>query len=194
MGLGIATPAADGPGFRIRDAEPADMAAVAAIYGHHVRTGLASFEETAPEVGEIARRHGQIVARGLPYLVAGAPDGRVLGFAYAGPYRARPGYRYAVENSVYVAAHAARRGVGRALLGALIERCAAIGMRQMVAIIGDNANAGSIALHANLGFRNVGVLRSIGLKHGRWVDSVLMQRPLGPGDSTLPAGADLPSA
>jgi len=174
---------------RVRDAEDADLAAVVAIYAHHVRTGLASFEETPPGLVEIAERRRQVVARGLPYLVACAADGTVLGFAYAFPYRARPAYRHSVENSVYVAPTATRRGVGRALLHALIERCTEIGLRQMVAIIGDSGNAASIELHAGLGFRTVGVLQAIGFKHGRWVDSVLMQRSLGAGDNAAPAAA-----
>lgn len=172
--------------IRVGDAEDADMAAVLAIYAHHVRTGLGSFEEAAPGMAAIAERRAGVLARGLPYLVARGADGTVLGFAYASPYRTRPAYRNSVENSVYVAPSAARRGVGRRLLHALIERCTEIGLRQMVAIIGDSANAASIELHASLGFRTVGVLQAIGFKHGRWVDTVLMQRSLGPGDTGPP--------
>lgn len=169
----------------VRDAAEADMAAVQAIYTDHVLHGSASFEETPPEVAEMLRRRAAIVEVGLPYRVAEV-DGALRGFAYAGPYRHRPAYRHSVENSVYVAAEAVGQGVGRALLEDLIERCAELGYRQMIAVIGDSANASSIALHAALGFRRVGVLRSVGLKFGRWVDSVLMQRPLGAGDDTLP--------
>ena len=172
--------------LRVGDAEDADMAAVRAIYAHHVRTGLGSFEAAPPGIAEIAERRRQVLARGLPYLVARDADGTVLGFAHAFPYRTRPAYRHSVENSVYVAPAAARHGVGRALLHALIERCTEIGLRQMVAIIGDSANAASIELHANLGFRTVGVLQAIGFKHGRWVDTVLMQRRLGPGGNAAP--------
>ncbi|MFQ5955565.1 MAG: GNAT family N-acetyltransferase [Kiloniellales bacterium] len=180
-----AGPSAVKPPIRVRDAEDADMAAVAAIYAHHVRFGLASFEETAPDVAEISRRRREVLGHGLPYIVACDLDGEIAGFGYAAPYRTRAAYRYAVEDTVYVAPGATRRGVGRALLEALIERCTAIGLRQMVAIIGDSTNAPSIELHASLGFRSVGVLRAIGFKHGRWVDTVLMQRPLGPGGKTV---------
>lgn len=169
----------------VRDAAEADMAEVQAIYTDHVLHGSASFEETPPEVAEMLRRRAAIVEVGLPYRVAEV-DGALRGFAYAGPYRHRPAYRHSVENSVYVAPETVGQGVGRALLEDLIERCAGLGYRQMIAVIGDSANAPSIALHAALGFRRVGVLRSVGLKFGRWVDSVLMQRPLGAGDDTLP--------
>jgi phosphinothricin acetyltransferase len=161
----------------VRDATDADLTAIAAIYGHHVRHGLASFEEEAPPVAEMARRRHDVIARGLPYLVA-QRDGRIVGYAYCGPYRARPAYRHSVENSVYVAPDAVGGGIGRALLGALIARASAAGARQMVAVIGDSANAASIGLHAAMGFRQVGVLQDVGFKFGRWVDSVLMQRAL----------------
>lgn len=171
----------------LRDAEPGDMGAIAAIYSHHVRTGIASFEEIPPDAAEMARRHGVVVGAGLPYLVA-VRGGRVVGYAYAGRYRERTAYRYTVENSVYVAEDAARLGIGRALLEELIARCAALGYRQMVAVIGDSANAASIGLHASLGFRAAGVLPSVGFKLGRWVDSVIMTRALGDGDQAPPAG------
>jgi L-amino acid N-acyltransferase YncA len=171
--------------FTIRDAADEDLAAIAAIYEHHVRTGLGSFEEEPPPPAEIARRRADILARGLPYLVA-AGTGSILGYAYAAPYRARSAYRFSVEDSIYVAADDAGRGVGRALLAALVSRCTEAGYRQMVAVIGDSANAGSVALHERLGFRRVGLLPAIGFKHGRWVDSVLMQRELGEGAATLP--------
>ncbi len=173
--------------LRIRDAGPADMAAVQRIYAHHVREGVASFEETPPDVDEIARRHAAVVGLGLPYIVAEL-DGAVEGFAYAAPYRARPAYRHTVEDSVYVAPAAMRRGVGRALLAELIERCTALGMRQMVAVIGDTANTASIGLHVSLGFRHAGALSAVGFKFDRWVDTVLMQRPLGAGEGSLPEG------
>ncbi len=168
------------------------MPAVHAIYAHHVLHGLASFEEVPPDEAELDRRRADIVARGLPYLVA-VFDGRVRGYAYAGPYRPRSAYRFSVEDSVYVAPDAAGRGVGRALLGEVIRHCAALGMRQMVAVIGDSGNGASIRLHEALGFRRAGELRSIGFKLGRWVDSVLMQLELGQpdvaqGDGTLPPG------
>ena len=178
-----AMPAADD--FTIRPATAADVPAIAAIYGHHVRTGLASFELEAPDVEEMLRRHADIRGRGYPYLVATA-GGRVLGYAYASAYRARPAYRFAVENSVYVDAATHRGGVGRALLEALIGECVARGYRQMVAVIGDSANAASIGLHAACGFTRIGTLPAIGWKRGRWVDSVLMQRALDTGDATPP--------
>lgn len=170
---------------RIRDAVAADIPAIAAIYGHHVRHGLASFEEEPPPAEEMARRHAETTGRGYPYLVAEA-DGAVAGYAYAGPYRTRPAYRHSVENSVYLAPGRERAGIGSRLLAELIRRCEAAGFRQMVAVIGDSANASSIGLHARHGFRHAGVLTAIGYKHGRWVDSVLMQRALGPGDTTNP--------
>lgn len=169
----------------IRDAADDDMAAIQAIYAHHVRHGLASFEIEPPDVAEMARRRQAITAHGLPYLVAVA-DGRVLGYAYAGPYRPRPAYRFTLEDSVYIAEGFAGRGIGRRLLAELIERCTQLGYRQMVAVIGDSQNSPSIGLHERLGFARAGVIRSAGFKLGRWVDSVIMQRALGPGDSTLP--------
>jgi len=173
------------PSLVLRDARESDMPAIQAIYAQHVRTGLASFEETPPDVAEMRRRRAEILARGLPYVVVecGAEIG---GYAYAGPYRTRSAYRFAVEDSVYVAPGLVGRGIGRLALTEIIERCTAAGLRQMVAIIGDSANAPSIALHERLGFRQAGVLTAVGFKFGRWVDSVLMQRALGPGDAELP--------
>ena len=176
------------PEVRVRDAETGDLSAVQAIYAHHVRHGLASFEEVPPTLEEVGRRFAAVRAAGLPYLAAEVPGAGVLGYAYAGPYRTRPGYRFTLENSVYVAPGGEGRGVGRALLDALVARCTALGYRQMVAIIGDSASLASIRLHEALGFTMVGTLRGIGFKHGRWVDSVLMQRPLGDGEAGLPAG------
>jgi phosphinothricin acetyltransferase len=171
----------------LRPAAPADLAAVTGIYAHHVLHGVASFEIEPPDIAEIARRHGAIAAAGLPYLVAEAA-GDVIGYAYAARYRERPAYRFTVEDSIYVAPGAGGRGIGRALLGALIDRCGALGYRRMIAVIGDSANVASIGLHARLGFRVAGVLPSVGFKHGRWVDSVLMERALGDGDLSPPAG------
>ncbi len=178
---------------RVRAATESDVGAIARIYGHHVLHGFGSFEEAAPEVAEIDRRRREVVARGLPYLVADAGD-TVVGFAYAAPYRTRSAYRYTVEDSVYVAAEAARRGIGRALLGQLIDQAEAKGYRQMIAVIGDSANQGSIGLHAALGFFQVGVLRGVGFKRGRWIDSVLMQRALGAGERTPPMDNGRPVA
>jgi phosphinothricin acetyltransferase len=170
----------------IRDTLDADLPAIAAIYAHHVRAGLGSFEEEPPAVEELARRRAEVLARRLPYLVATEPRGGILGYAYASPYRSRTAYRYSVEDSIYVAADAGRRGAGQALLRELIQRCTADGYRQMVAVIGDSGNFASIGLHAGLGFRQIGLLPAIGFKFGRWVDSILMQRELGPGATTLP--------
>jgi phosphinothricin acetyltransferase len=158
---------------------------VAAIYGHHVATGLASFELEPPAVDEMRRRYDEIRGRGYPYIVA-VRQGRIIGYAYASAYRARPAYRFSVENSVYIDARAQRCGAGRLLLEALIRQCEDGGFRQMIAVIGDSANAASIGLHAACGFAQVGTLTSVGFKFGRWVDSVLMQRALGPGETTLP--------
>ena len=169
----------------IRPATPADLPDIQRIYGHHVTTGFASFEEVAPDLAEMTRRYTAIVEAGFPYLVAEA-GGRVVGYTYCGSYRPRPAYRYSVENSVYLAPESARKGIGRMLLSALIERATALGKRQMVAVIGDSANNASIGLHTALGFRMVGVIEGAGFKHGRWVDSVLMQRALGPGLSQPP--------
>lgn len=169
----------------IRASAQADVRAIAAIYAHHVRNGLASFEIVPPDDAEIARRRDSILARGLPYLVAELGR-RIAGYAYAAPYRERPAYRYTLEDSVYIDPWAARQGVGRALLDSLIGTCAALGYRQMVAVIGDSANAASIGLHEACGFVRTGLLPSVGFKLGRWVDSVLMQRALGSGDAEAP--------
>ena len=167
-------------GLTIRDSTAADIPAIRRIYAHHVLHGTASFEEEPPDEAELARRRDELVRRGFPHLVA-VQDGAVRGYAYAGPYRTRAAYRYTVENSVYVEAALARRGIGAALLAALIARCEAGGWRQMVAIIGDSANRPSIALHERAGFRLVGTLRGVGCKFGRTLDTVLMQRALGDG-------------
>jgi len=172
-------------GIAVRDSIEADLAAIHAIYTHHVVNGFGSFEETPPPAEELARRRADVLARGLPHLVAEG-EGRLLGFAYAGPFRPRSAYRYTAEDSVYVAQDAHRRGVGRLLLAAVIERCAAAGIRQIVAVIGDSANEGSISLHRALGFRAAGVLTGVGYKQGRWLDSVMMQKALGPGTATPP--------
>ncbi|HUL47604.1 MAG TPA: GNAT family N-acetyltransferase [Steroidobacteraceae bacterium] len=169
----------------IRDATEADLAAITSIYAHHVRHGLASFEVAPPSIEEFRSRRAAVLESGLPCLAAEL-RGEVVGYAYASAYRARPGYRYTIEDSVYVEQGLTGLSVGTALLTALIERCEAGPWRQMLAIIGDSANAGSIALHRRLGFSHVGTFASVGFKLGRWVDTVLMQRPLGAGDHTLP--------
>jgi len=169
----------------LRDALEADLPAVQGIYAHHVLHGLGTFEELPPPVDDIKGRHAAIMAAGLPWLVAEI-DGCVAGFAYAGPFRARAAYRFTVEDSIYVGDGFARRGVGRALLGELIRRCEAGPWRQMLAVIGDSGNEGSLGLHRTFGFSHLGVMKSVGFKHGRWIDVVMMQRPLGKGDATLP--------
>lgn len=171
----------------VRDSMESDLASIHAIYGHHVLHGLASFEEAPPDRAEMAHRRADIVERRLPHLVA-EEGGRIIGYAYAAPFRPRSAYRFTLEDSVYVSPDAQRLGAGRKLLTELLHRSVATGHRQMVAVIGDSANHASIGLHAALGFTEVGRLRSVGFKFGRWVDSVLMERALGPGDSTLPAG------
>lgn len=171
----------------VRDAREADMAAVQEIYAHHVLHGLASFEEAPPSAAEMIGRRQAVLELGLPYLVA-EMDGRVVGYSYASSYRPRPAYRHTIEDSVYVRDGLAGHGVGRALLGMLIRRCERGPWRQMLAVIGDSANAGSIALHRSLGFAMVGPLRAVGFKHGQWVDTILMQRALAAGSSTLPGG------
>jgi len=169
----------------VRGATADDAEALAAIYGHHVLHGFGTFEEEPPSSAEMESRRAAIAGRGLPYLVA-EEDGRVLGFAYAGPFRPRQAYRYTLEDSVYIAPDAIGKGVGRAVLTAVIAECEALGIRQLVAVIGDSGNAASIGLHRSLGFTDAGVGRSFGFKHGRWVDIVWMQKSLNGGDQTAP--------
>lgn len=174
-------------GFAIRPAVEADLAALQAIYAHHVLTGLASFEETPPDLPEMIRRWRAIAEAGLPYVVAedGAAGG-IVGYAYAGPYRPRSAYRFSVEDSIYLDPRFQGRGLGRALLTRLIDDSTALGKRQMIAVIGDSANQASIGVHRALGFEMTGTFKAIGLKFGRWVDTVLMQRELGPGAGSAP--------
>ena len=170
---------------QLRPAQLTDLPAIHSIYAHHVLHGLASFEEEPPSVDEMGRRYRDITGRGLPYLVA-EYGLDVAGYGYCAPYRARSAYRYALEDSVYVRHDMTGRGVGKALLDELIVRCEVLGYRQIIAVIGDSGHAASIGVHAACGFLRVGTLRSVGFKFGRWVDSVLMQRPLGPGDASRP--------
>jgi L-amino acid N-acyltransferase YncA len=169
----------------VRPAAPQDLAAIHAIYAHHVLHGLASFEEVPPPLEEMRRRFEEVTRSGLPYLTA-EERGEVLGYGYCSLYRTRSAYRYTLEDSIYVKEGSQRKGIGKAVLAQLIERCTALRYRQIIAVIGDSANAGSIAVHASLGFVRAGNLRSTGYKFGRWVDSVLMQLPLGAGDGTKP--------
>lgn len=174
-------------GPRIRDARIADLPTVQRIYAHHVRHGLATFEEEPPDLAEMERRFRATTKGGLPYLVAELAA-EVRGFAYAGAYRARPAYRFTVEDTVYVEPGVEGRGIGRALLSEVIARCEQLGYRRMVAVIGDSGNLASIRLHESVGFQKGGVIPSVGFKLGRWVDTVLMERSLGEGDATLPEG------
>ena len=174
------------PKLVVRRCTEQDMPQVRDIYALEVREGTASFELEPPTLDDMTARFAAIDAAGLPYLVA-EQEGRIAGYAYAGPYRPRPAYRHTVEDSVYVARWARRQGVGRTLLEAVIQRATEQGMRQMVAIIGDSAHAASIRLHAQAGFRLVGTLEHVGWKFGRWLDTVIMQRPLGDGAATSPA-------
>jgi phosphinothricin acetyltransferase len=168
----------------IRAAADADLPAIAELYAHHVLTGTASFEVAAPTVDEMRRRRRDVLSHGLPYFVASLSDTALAGYAYATEYRSRVAYRHTVEDSVYVDPVCVRRGAGRALLAAVIAACETLGYRQMVAVIGGSDNAASISLHAALGFRQAGVLPAVGRKFDRWIDTVLMQRALGPGAST----------
>lgn len=170
----------------IRPATPADVPAIAAIYRPAVLTGSASFEIDPPDDAEMAGRMAAVVGAGFPYLVATIDD-CVVGYAYASAFRPRPAYRFTCENSIYVAPDAQGQGIGRALLGELLSRCTALGLRQMLAVIGDSQNFGSIALHRRAGFTFNGTMHAVGFKHGRWLDVVTMQRALGDGDTTPPA-------
>jgi phosphinothricin acetyltransferase len=173
------------PAIIVHDANETDMSAVMAIYAKHVLHGLASFEEVPPSLDEMKSRRAGVLKLGLPYLVAEL-DGHIVGYSYATFYRARPAYRYTVEDSVYVDEGLQGRGIGTALLAELIARCEHGPWRQMLAVIGDSGNAASIALHRRMGFTSCGTLAAVGFKFGRWVDSVFMQRALGPGDSLKP--------
>lgn len=169
----------------IRDSRDDDVASIAAIYGYHVLHGVASFEEAPPPAEEIGRRRDAVVGQGLPYLVAEA-EGQVVGYCYAAPFRPRIGYRFTLEDSIYIDPKEVGRGIGRALLGAVVERTAELGYRQIVAVIGGSETIPSIRLHEALGFAHIGVLPAVGFKFGRWIDVVLMQRALGPGATVLP--------
>jgi len=173
----------------IRPATPADIPAVTRIYAHAVNTGTASFELEAPDEAEMTARMQAVLDGKFPYFVAEA-DGKVVGYAYASLYRTRPAYRFTVEDSVYIDPAAQRRGIGKALLLRLIESCTALGYRQMIAVIGDSAQAASIGLHKACGFEPAGNLKNIGWKFGRWLDTPLMQLALGDGASTPAKGPD----
>jgi phosphinothricin acetyltransferase len=163
----------------VRGALPADIAPVAAIYAHYVTYTVTTFEETPPTAADWRRRLDDLAGRNLPFLVA-EQDGAVRGYAYASPWRPRPAYRHTVEDSVYISPGQTGRGLGRALLAGLLDGCEQAGVRQVIAVIADTGDDASAALHRRLGFEPAGRLRQVGRKHGRWIDTVLMQRELGP--------------
>lgn len=173
-------------GLRIRDAGEDDAPAIQEIYAHYVLHSFVTFEEIPPTTEQALTRRASVLEAGLPYLAAEI-DGCVVGYAYAAPFHSRSGYRHTIEDSIYVRDGLCGKGVGRALLSALIARCEAGPQRQMVAVIGDTANAASIALHRRMGFRPAGTLDAVGFKFGRWIDVVFMQRALGDGAANLPA-------
>jgi phosphinothricin acetyltransferase len=173
------------PGMTIRDATDADLPDIQAIYAHHVLHGTGTFEDEPPPLEEITVRYRNVVDRGYVWLVAADATG-VLGYGYYAPFRERSAYRFTVEDSIYVREDVRGQGVGKALVGRLIDLATLMGLRQMIAVIGDSENAGSIGVHASLGFQMVGTMKSTGIKFGRWLDVVTMQRPLGKGDTNLP--------
>jgi len=173
--------------LQIRPAALADLPAITEIYDHAVRQGTATFELIPPDLAEMTRRFHALIDGGFPYFAASLED-RVVGYAYAGSYRPRPAYRFTVENSVYLQPAIHRRGIGRQLLQRLIDECEGRGFRQMIAVIGDSANAASIGVHRQCGFEMIGTHPNVGLKFGRWLDTVMMQRALGEGAATVPKG------
>jgi L-amino acid N-acyltransferase YncA len=170
----------------LRDASEADLPAIQAIYAHHVLHGVASFEETPPSVDDLRGRLASVLSHGLPYMVAEI-DGTIAGYCYATPYRPRAAYRNTIEDSIYIDNAFRGHGLGRILLEALIARCETGPWRQMVAVIADGGSGGSLSLHRSLGFELVGTLKAVGFKHGRWLDTTLMQRTLGVGDAAVPS-------
>ncbi|MDB5928974.1 MAG: GCN5-related N-acetyltransferase [Polaromonas sp.] len=168
----------------IRPSRAEDISAITAIYAHHVLHGTGTFETEPPSAGDMTARRADVLAKGLPYLVA-EQEGEILGFAYGNWFKPRPAYRYSVEDSIYLAPSLHRKGLGRALLAELLARCEAAGVRKVMAIIGDSANVGSVGVHLALGFTQVGIVESCGWKFGAWRDIVIMQKALGAGD-TLP--------
>ncbi|APT59090.1 N-acetyltransferase family protein [Roseomonas gilardii] len=173
----------------IRDARPTDLPAITAIYAHHVARGTGTFEEEAPDEAEMGHRLEHVQKAGWAWLVADNEAGEVVGYAYYAQFRDRSAYRFAAEDSIYIRDDVRGQGVGKALVAELLSRAEAAGFRQIFAVIGDAENVGSIGLHLSLGFRQTGVLRAAGLKFGRWLDVVFMQRPLGDGDRSLPSDA-----
>ena len=169
----------------IRPSNDQDIPAIAAIYAHHVLNGTGTFETTPPTEQDMAARRADVLSKDLPYLVA-EQDGRILGFAYCNWFKPRPAYRYSAEDSIYMADGERGRGAGKQLLTALAQEAEAAGVRKLIAVIGDSANLGSVRVHEAIGFTHVGVLKSCGWKFGKWLDVVLMEKPLGRGDSTSP--------
>lgn len=173
----------------IRPSHDGDLPAIARIYGHHVLHGTGTFETTPPTEAEMATRRADVLGKGLPWLVVEGDDGQVLGFAYGNWFKPRPAYRFSVEDSIYLAPEAVGQGLGRALLAELLAALERGGIRKVMAVIGDSANAGSIGVHRALGFEHVGTVKSCGWKFNRWLDIVLMEKTLGAGDSTPPQEA-----
>ncbi len=170
----------------IRPSQDADLPAVTEIYSHHVRQGTGTFEIDPPSLAEMTQRRADVLAKGLPYLVATDAQGQVLGYAYCNWFKPRPAYRFSAEDSIYLAPHAAGKGLGRALLAELCLQAERAGIRKMIAIIGDSDNQGSIGVHRSAGFAHVGKLQACGWKFDRWLDVVLMEKPLGAGNSIAP--------
>ena len=169
----------------IRSSLDADLPAITTIYAHHVLNGTGTFETEAPSLHDMTDRRADVLSKGLPYLVA-VGDGRIIGFAYGNWFKPRPAYRYSVEDSIYLARDQHRKGLGRALLAELVARCEAVGIRKMMAIVGDSANSGSVGVHLALGFQQVGKIDACGWKFGAWRDIVIMQKTLGLGDTQPP--------
>ncbi len=181
------------PAFSLRPATSSDIDAIAEIYAHAVRHGTASYELEPPTRDEMAARFAALTGPGYPYLVAADAGGGVVGYAYAGPFRPRPAYRFIVEDSVYIAPDRQGHGLGRLLLAGLVEACETLGFRQILAVIGDGSpDSASVRLHAALGFRMAGTLQGSGYKHGRWLDTVIMQRAINGGDTIPPDASSLP--
>jgi L-amino acid N-acyltransferase YncA len=169
----------------IRPSLPQDILAITAIYSHHVRTGTGTFEVEPPSTGDMESRRSDVLAKGLPYLVAVEGD-KILGFAYCNWFKPRPAYRFSAEDSIYLTPDAQGQGIGRALLAELATQAEQVGVRKLIAVIGDSANLGSIAVHRSVGFSHVGILKSCGWKFDQWLDVVLMEKALGLGDSQPP--------
>jgi len=169
----------------IRPSRDEDIPAITVIYAHHVLHGTGTFETEPPAISDMAARRADVLSRGLPYLVA-EQDGEIVGFAYGNWFKPRPAYRYSVEDSIYLAPSLHRKSLGRALLAELLARCESVGIRKVMAIVGDSANAGSVGVHQALGFTRVGIIEACGWKLGAWRDIVIMQKTLGPGSTAPP--------